>query len=83
MSSLFQNKLLKRTFKDLKFNLYLYTLMALIILGGTLLAFYLPLPPPRMPIASEVYDQNQKLITTFFVQNRRPVALGRSTAFSD
>lgn len=60
---------------------YIFLLMLLLIFGGLLLAIYLPLPPPQMPIASEVYDQNHKLITTFFLQNRSPVHLDEVPPF--
>jgi 1A family penicillin-binding protein len=56
-------------------------LTLLLVFGGLLVAIYLPLPPPQMPIASEVYDQNHKLITTFFLQNRSPVPLDEVPPF--
>jgi 1A family penicillin-binding protein len=74
MSALFWQKFRKETLKDLNLS-YICMLLALLILGGLLVAFYLPLSPPRMPIASEVYDQDRKLITTFYLQNRSPVTI--------
>jgi 1A family penicillin-binding protein len=36
---------------------------------------WLPVPAPRMLVASEVYDINHRLANTFFSENRRPVKL--------
>ncbi len=49
-----------------------------VALGLTLLALsLLPLPAPRLPRASEIYDANGVLVTKLFVQNRTPVPLAR------
>lgn len=40
-----------------------------------LVGLFTPLPPPQMPIASEVYDSKGNLVSTFFSQHRRPVKL--------
>ncbi len=55
--------------------------LALVVSGGLLLAFYLPLPVSKTPVASEVYDCNRNLLTTFFIQNRRPVSLNEVPLF--
>lgn len=60
---------------------YCYLVLSLVILGGFLLALYLPISSPRMPLASEVYDRHQNLVTTFFLENRRPVALNEVPPF--
>ncbi len=60
---------------------YIFLSMLLLFLGGLLLAIYLPLPSPKMPLASEVYDQNRHFVTTFFIQNRSPVSLDEVPPF--
>ena len=60
---------------------WLAAILSLMVLGGLLLGLYLPLPPPHMPLASEVYDQHRELVTTFFDENRRPVRLDQVPAF--
>lgn len=44
-------------------------------MGACLVALYIPMPQPQMPLASEVYDIHQNLVTTFYNQNRRHVPL--------
>lgn len=80
MTNPFQNKLQKLAVKKINFSFIGFAL-ALILSGWLLLALYLPLQPPRMPLASEVYDQQQNLVTTFFQQNRRPVSLSEVPPF--
>jgi 1A family penicillin-binding protein len=46
-----------------------------ILTGVGLIALYLPLPPARMPVASEIYDIRHNLVATFFSENRRPAKL--------
>jgi 1A family penicillin-binding protein len=41
----------------------------------------LPVPAPRMLVASEVYDTRHRLVATFFSENRRPVKLKEVPAF--
>ena len=60
---------------------YLSLLLTALTLGGLLLALYLPLPAPRMPLATEIYDCDQNLLTTFYTQNRRTVSLGEIPPF--
>jgi penicillin-binding protein 2D len=80
MLNSFRNSFLKDFFKNLSLR-YLVTVLFLIVLGGLLLALYLPVPTPQIPTATEVYDRNQKLVTTFFLQNRRPVSLNEIPPF--
>lgn len=47
----------------------------------TLIFFYLPLPSSLMPTASEVYDCEQNLVATFYLQNRLPVTLDNVPLF--
>lgn len=56
-------------------------IFSLIISGSLLCALYLPLPASRMPVVSEVYDCRHQLLTTFFIENRRPVALNEVPPF--
>ncbi len=60
---------------------YLATVAAMAGLGGLVIALFLPLPAARMPVASEIYDRHHTLVTTYFVQNRRPVALSEVPPF--
>lgn len=55
--------------------------LSLFISGGLLCGLYLPLPSPKMPVASEVYDSRHQLLTTFFIENRRPVNLNEVPPF--
>jgi 1A family penicillin-binding protein len=80
MSGLFQHKMGKWTSKDINIS-YISLVTAVIILGSLLLSLYLPLPQSQMPIATEVYDQNHKLVTTFFLENRSPVTLDEVPPF--
>ncbi len=48
---------------------------------ATLAFFYLPLPSPLMSAASEVYDCQQNLAATFYLQNRLPVPLDEVPIF--
>lgn len=48
---------------------------------ATLVFFYLPLPSSLMPTASEVYDCQQNLAATFYLQNRLPVSLIEAPLF--
>ncbi|MGD8401010.1 MAG: PBP1A family penicillin-binding protein [Bacillota bacterium] len=65
-----------------KITIWLSWLSAFAILAGAgLVALYLPLPPARMPIASEIYDIRSDLIATFYSQNRRPAKLDEIPAF--
>jgi 1A family penicillin-binding protein len=52
-------------------------LSIMITIFGILVAviIWLPVPAPRMLVASEIYDINHKLAATFFSENRRPVKL--------
>lgn len=77
---LFWEKFRSRVWVNLNWS-YISLLSVLLLLGGLLVALYLPLPPPQMPIASEVYDQNYKLVTTFFLENRSPVSLDEVPRF--
>lgn len=45
------------------------------------MALYLPLPPARMPVSTEVYDIHHKLAATFFSQNRRPARIDQIPLF--
>lgn len=47
----------------------------------SLVFFYLPLPSSLMPTASEVYDSQQNLVATFYLQNRHPVPLAEVPLF--
>jgi 1A family penicillin-binding protein len=51
--------------------------LALMIMavGFLLFLILLPIPPPRMLMASEVYDLKHDLAATFYSENRRPVKL--------
>ncbi len=60
---------------------YIFAILVFIIFGGLLTSLYLPLSTPRMPLASEVFDINQKPVTTFYIQNRRPVSLDEIPPF--
>ncbi len=76
----FNNPFIQKLFKDQhwrKINL----ILVLIISGGLLAALYLPLPAAKMPVASEIYDVNGNLLTTFFIQNRRPIQLNEVPLF--
>jgi 1A family penicillin-binding protein len=57
--------------------------LALVILsvGFLLFLILLPIPPPRMLMASEVYDLNHHLAATFYSENRRPVKLDEIPEF--
>ena len=62
----------------LRINLNWSTIILVItavVLGTLVLALFLPTPPPQMPLASEVLDKDNHLVTTFYIQNRRPVSL--------
>jgi 1A family penicillin-binding protein len=59
---------------------YAFTL-SFFLTGSGLIALYLPLPPSRLLVASEVYDIKHKLAATFFSQNRRPVKLSEIPLF--
>ena len=56
-------------------------ILALCVTGIFLLAFYLPLPRPQISVASEIYDAEGRMITTFYTENRRPVALPEMPPF--
>jgi 1A family penicillin-binding protein len=56
-------------------------ILTALLLGGLVLALYLPAPLPRMPVASEVFDLNHQPVTTFFLENRRPVSLSEIPPF--
>jgi 1A family penicillin-binding protein len=56
-------------------------LLSLLISGSLLCALYFPLPVSRMPVVSEVYDCHHQLLTTFFIENRRPVKLNEVPPF--
>lgn len=60
---------------------YILLLMTLMIMSLFLLALYLPLPSAQMPLASEVIDVNHQPVTTFYLQNRRPVKLSEVPDF--
>ncbi len=60
---------------------YLATVAAMVGLGGLVIALFLPLPRAQMPVASEIYDRHHTLITTYFVQNRLPIALSEVPPF--
>lgn len=49
--------------------------------SATLVFFYLPLPFSLTPTASEVYDGDQNLVATFYLQNRLPVSLAETPLF--
>lgn len=51
------------------------------IMGLFLIALYLPLPTPQMPIASEIFDVHHQPVTTFYLQNRLPVKLAEVPDF--
>ena len=51
------------------------TLLAFLASGLLLLALYLPLPQPQISLTSEIYDTDHRLVTTFYLENRRPAAL--------
>jgi 1A family penicillin-binding protein len=69
---IFQNK------SSFKITLYL---LALLFAGFLVVLIWLPVPAPRMLVASEVYDTRHKLAATFFSENRRPVKLNEVPAF--
>ncbi|HEX3046463.1 MAG TPA: PBP1A family penicillin-binding protein [Bacillota bacterium] len=52
-----------------------------IIIGSLVLALVLPLPAPKMPVATEIYDQNHQLVASFFTQNRRLAPLSEIPPF--
>jgi 1A family penicillin-binding protein len=54
---------------------YFLILLASSFLGLVLLSIYMPLPPNRMLLSSEVYDIHHDLAATFYNQNRRPARL--------
>jgi 1A family penicillin-binding protein len=54
---------------------YCLIIFATVFLGIVLLSLYMPLPPNRMLISSEVYDIHHNLATTYYNQNRRPARL--------
>jgi 1A family penicillin-binding protein len=60
---------------------YFFTLLAASFLGMVLLSIYMPLPPNRMLISSEVYDIHHHLTSTFYNQNRRPARLNEIPKF--
>lgn len=65
-----------------KFNWkYLCIILTLIIMGLFLIALYIPVPEPQMPLASEVYDINHQLVTTFYNQNRKHVSIDQIPDF--
>jgi 1A family penicillin-binding protein len=74
------NPFVQKLFKDWNWK-KLNLILTLIVSGGLLLALYLPLPAPKMPVTSEIYDANHNLLTTFFIQNRRPVQLNEIPLF--
>ncbi|HYH04028.1 MAG TPA: transglycosylase domain-containing protein, partial [Bacillota bacterium] len=52
-----------------------------LLLGFILLLIFLPVPAPRMLMASEVYDTKHRLAATFYSENRRPVKLDEIPLF--
>ena len=60
-------------------QLFLFLIFTLSL--ATLVFFYLPLPYSLTPSASEVYDCNQILAATFYLQNRLPVSLAETPLF--
>jgi 1A family penicillin-binding protein len=60
---------------------YYLIIFAASFLGMLLLLIYLPLPPNRMMISSEIYDIHHHLAATFYNQNRRPARLNEIPAF--
>lgn len=51
------------------------------LLAFILLLIFLPVPAPRMLMASEVYDTKHRLAATFYSENRRPVKLKEIPVF--
>jgi 1A family penicillin-binding protein len=64
----------KTPFGKLSWNQFLLFL-TFTLCSTTLIFFYLPLPSSIIPLASEVYDCDQHLAATFYLQNRVPVSL--------
>lgn len=50
-------------------------LILMILIGGLMVALYLPLPSTQMMLASTVYDRSLHPVTTFYLQNREPVSI--------
>lgn len=46
-----------------------------------LVALYLPFPQPQLSLATEVYDINHNLVTTFYKQNRQHLPLAETPDF--
>jgi 1A family penicillin-binding protein len=55
--------------------------LSLTLSVAILVFFYLPLPYSVTPTASEVYDCNQNLAATFYLQNRLPISLAETPLF--
>lgn len=77
---------LQQAFKHISWHetvWFRYTIIFILFfwLGLVLLLIYLPVPPPRMLAASEVYDTKNRLAATFFSENRRPVKLAEVPQF--
>lgn len=58
-----------------------FLFLTFIFCAATLTFLYLPLPSSSMPTASEVYDCEQNLVATFYLQNRLPVSLDEVPLF--
>jgi 1A family penicillin-binding protein len=56
-------------------------ILAALSVGFAAVIIWLPVPAPRMLVASEVYDSHHKLAATFFSENRRPVSLNEVPVF--
>jgi 1A family penicillin-binding protein len=63
-------------------GLLIVLLLLVILLTGFMVAIILlPVPAPRLLVASEVYDTRHKLTATFFSENRRTVKLDEVPVF--
>lgn len=60
-------------------RLYFFLILSLMI--TFLVALYLPLPTAQMSLASDVHDANGRLISTFYLQNRRPQKIDETPDF--
>lgn len=74
------NPLARKLLTDITWR-KLFVFLSLLVSGSLLCGLYLPLPAPRMPVVSEVYDSRHQLLTTFFIENRRPVSLNEVPPF--
>jgi 1A family penicillin-binding protein len=82
LNKAFHNLVYWSTLIFLKTWIRITTLILVILaVGFFLFILFLPVPAPRMLMASEVYDLNHGLAATFYSENRRPVKLNEIPEF--